>query len=142
MLHIRETPTIDSNDKQLKRHNTVLNLKLLLRYLIICTLEEHKRNNIKWVRIYSNNKRCINIQDRSHIYKFIHTSRKHTNIMYSHLTHIAIIKSQLCNIISQWLESCLSLSPLWIGLTTQLYMHAEPTQPLILHIKWVHSMRT
>lgn len=47
VLHIRLNPTIDSNDKQLKRHNAVLNLKVILGYPIICTLDEHKRNNTK-----------------------------------------------------------------------------------------------
>lgn len=46
MLHI-VTPTIDTIDSQIKRHNAVLYFKLLLGYLILCTLEEHKRNNIK-----------------------------------------------------------------------------------------------
>lgn len=47
VLHIIETPTIDSNGKQLERHNILLNLKLLLRYLIIYTPKEHKYNNTK-----------------------------------------------------------------------------------------------
>lgn len=33
VLHIRMTPTIDLNDKQLKMYNTVLSLKLLLRHM-------------------------------------------------------------------------------------------------------------
>lgn len=47
VLHIIVTPTIDSIDRQLKRHNVILYIKLLQRYLIFCTSEEHKRNNTK-----------------------------------------------------------------------------------------------
>lgn len=96
MLHIRVTLIIDSNDKQLKRQNTVLKLKLLFRYLIIYTLKENKRHNIKgWVRIHSNNKRCIDIQDRfTHLHNHPHI-RIHINIMYSHITYIITMHTQL-----------------------------------------------
>lgn len=47
VLHIIATPTIYSNDKQLNRKNIILNLKFLLKYLIIYTPENHKCKNTK-----------------------------------------------------------------------------------------------